>query len=138
KVYISRSINRDLKSGDIIVFYRTKHEGPAFYTSVATTVAVVENIHTNISSLADFQRICRKRSVFSDAELAKHWNYDPRNRPFAVDFLYVYTFPKRMNLKALTEAGILREAPRGFEPLSDEQFQKLCEGSNADKRYFVD
>ena len=43
-----------------------------------------------------------------------------------------------MNLKALTEAGVLREAPRGFEPLSDEQFEKLCVGSDADKRYFVD
>jgi hypothetical protein len=43
-----------------------------------------------------------------------------------------------MNFKALSEAGILAEAPRGFEPLSDEQFQRLCEGSDADKRYFVD
>lgn len=138
KVYISRSFNRDLRPGDIIVFYRTKDGGPAFYTSVATTVAVVENTHTNINSLADFQRICRKRSVFSDTELAKHWNYDPRNRPFVVDFLYVYTFPKRMNLKSLNESGILREAPRGFEQLSDEQFQNLCEGSNAHERYFID
>ena len=138
KVYISRSINRDLRSGDLIVFYRTKYGGPAFYTSVATTIAVVENVHIDISSLADFQRICRKRSVFSDVELARHWNYDSRNRPFVVDFLYVYTFPKRMNLKALSEVGILTEAPRGFESLSDEQFRRLCEGSDANKRYIID
>lgn len=138
KVYISRSVNRDLRSGDIIVFYRTASGGSAYYTSVATTLGVVESIHTKIGSLEEFQRLCRKRSVFTDAELAKHWNYNPRNRPFVVNFLYVYTFPKRMNRKALMEAGIMNDAPRGFEQLSDEQFDRLCKGSNADLSYLVD
>jgi predicted nucleic acid-binding protein len=138
KVYVSRSRFRDLMCGDIIVFYRTASGGAAYYTSVATTLGVVDSAHTNIQSLEQFQRLCRKRSVFSDAELAKHWNYTPYIRPFVVNFLYLYTFPKRMNRKALMEAGIMKDAPRGFEPLSDEQFQRLCNGSNADRRYFVD
>jgi hypothetical protein len=139
KVYISRSIFRDLRASDIIVFYRTKSDdGPAHYTSVATTLGVVESVNLNIPSLAQFLQHCRKRSVFSDAELAKHWDWSKSNRPFVVNFLYVYTFPKRMNLKALREAGVMNDAPRGFEPLTDQQFQRLCDGSNADWRYFVD
>ena len=33
-----------LKPGDIIVFYRTADGGPAWYTSVATTIGVVQEV----------------------------------------------------------------------------------------------
>jgi predicted nucleic acid-binding protein len=138
KVYVSRSMFRDLRCGDIIVFYRTASGGAAYYTSVATTLGLVDSAHTGIRSLEQFQRLCRKRSVFTDDELAKHWNYAPHNRPFVVNFLYVYTLPKRMNRKALMESGVINDAPRGFEPLTDQQFERLCKESNADLRYFVD
>lgn len=138
KVYISRSIQRDLTSGDIIIFYRTRFNGPAFYTSVVTTVGVVQSITDNIENLEEFVQLARRRSVFSDDELASHWNYNPRNRPFVVDFLYVHTFSKRLNLKILQELGIILEAPRGFEEISDTAFNKLMEKSNGDMRLIVD
>ena len=95
KVYISRSFEKGLEPGDIIVFYRTASGGPAHYTSVTTTVGIVENVITEISNLDTFIAVCRKRSVFSDSELAKYWNWKPNNRPFIVNFLYVHSFPKR-------------------------------------------
>lgn len=137
KVYISRSIERDLAPGDIIVFYRTKYNGPAFYTSVTTTIGVVQSVRTGIKTLEEFIQLCRKRSVFTDDELALHWNYNPGNHPFVVNFLYVYTFPKRLNLKNLLEIGIIEQAPRGFELLTDIAFQKLLENSNTDQRFLV-
>ncbi|HEY0735700.1 MAG TPA: PIN domain-containing protein, partial [Herpetosiphonaceae bacterium] len=97
KVYISRSIERSLKTGDIIVFYRTQSGGSAYYTSVTTTIGIVQNIVKNIANLEQFIRLCRKRSVFSDEELAEWWNRNPKYRPFIVNFLYVYSFPKRLN-----------------------------------------
>ena len=138
KVYISRSIERNLNSGDIIVFYRTKSGGPAYYTSVTTTIGVVQQVFTNISSLEQFIKLCRKRSVFSDNELAEWWNYNPQNRPFIGNFLYVYSFPKRLNLSSLKNLGIIEVAPRGFEPLSDDAFTKLLENSNVKRRFIVD
>jgi hypothetical protein len=140
KVYISRSIERNLEAGDVIVFYRTASGGSAYYTSVATTIGVVQNIITAIQSEAQFIELCRKRSVFSDQELKGHWNYWPNNRPFIVNFLYVHTFPNRMNLKALIDAGVINstdEVPRGFEQITDKQFQSIMEGSNADQRLIV-
>jgi hypothetical protein len=65
KVYISRSIFRDLHTGDAIIFYRTG----GCYKSVVTTVGVVEAVHLNIRDEAHFISLCRKRSVFSDKEL---------------------------------------------------------------------
>lgn len=118
KVYISRSIERDLKSGDIIIFYRTG----GYYKGVITTLGIVENVYFNIQDFNQFANLCRKRSVFSRQDLEKEWDRNPIDRPFIVNFLYAYSFPKRLNLKALIELDIIRDiqsAPRGFTEISN-------------------
>ncbi len=137
KVYISRSVERDLKSGDLIVFYRTG----GYHAGVVTTVGVVESVITGIKDEKDFVSLCRKRSVFSNDELKKHWNYNPNkkpehliNRPFIVNFLYSYSFPKRPNLKWLNENGIIpdiNDMPRGFRKISRESFNKIIRYSQS-------
>ena len=120
KVYVSRSYERGLLPGDVIVFYRTgSGNAPAHHTSVATTLGVVQNVIINIPNKATFINACRKRSVFSDEELAKHWEFNPNNRPFIVNFLYVHSFPRRPNLKELKASHVVTDAPRGFEALMD-------------------
>lgn len=138
KVYISRSFERSMRPGDAVVFYRTKSDGPAYYTSVATTIGIAQNVVTGIPDAQTFLASCRKRSVFSDIELLKHWNYDRSNRPFVVNFLYVQSFPKRPNLKRLKELAVLNEAPRGFEVLSDHAFIRLLSSAKIDKHFIVD
>jgi hypothetical protein len=140
KVYISRSYERDLRAGDIIVFYRTKSaDGPAWYTSVATTIGVVQEVIDNIPDLKTFLAVCRKRSVFSDTDLKKHWDYSPGNRPFVVNFLFVYSLPKRPNLEQLDKIAMVKASavPRGFARITDESFEKLLKVSNADARFIV-
>ena len=143
KAYISRSYERNLQPGDLIVFYRTKDGGPGWYTSVVSTIGIVENVIDNIKDEEEFIRGCRKRSVFSDSELRKHWHYRFSSgnwvAPFIVNFLYVTSFPMpRPNLKKLTELGVLTEAPRGFEPLDNAKFDKLLSVARADGSYFID
>jgi hypothetical protein len=107
---------------------------------VTTTIGVVQNVVTTINSEKQFVELCRKRSVFSDDELRKHWNWRTNNRPFVVNFLYVYSFPKRMNLKALIDSGVIQStesAPRGFERISNEQFNRILEGSELDGRFII-
>jgi hypothetical protein len=140
KVYISRSKERDLRTGDIIVFYRTKSDhGPAYYTSVATTVGVVQEVITDIPDLKTFIDTCRKRSVFSDAELKNEWDRYRNSRPFVVNFLYVYSLPKKPTLQILDKIGMVKASavPRGFERITDESFEKLLKVSNADTRFIV-
>jgi len=121
KVYISRSYFRNLKSGDIIIFYRTG----GYRYSVITTLGIVEKVHTDIKNLDHFIDLCRKRSVFSPEELKSKWEEKPYYRPFIVKFLYAYSFPKRLNLQQLIRMGITPSAPRGFEPISDSSFEKI-------------
>lgn len=139
KVYISRSYNKNLNKGDVIVFYRTKYNGPAHYTSVATTIGVVDNVITSIRDEDHFISLCRKRSVFSDEGLKKYWNYNSNNRPFVVNFYYVYSFPMpRVNLKKLLELNIISNPPRGFEPMAKQGFETLITQSRTNGSFIID
>lgn len=136
KVYISRSIERNLEPGDVIVFYRTG----GYHLSVVTTIGVVESVIDNIGSEADFIRLCRKRSVFTDQELSKHWNYRKNNRPFIVNFLYAYSFPKRINMKRLIEIGVIKnvdDAPRGFREITAGNLRDVLRECQADESIVV-
>ena len=137
KVYISRSIERNLESGDIIIFYRTG----GFYKSVVTTIGVVEIVIDNIASEEDFIRLCRKRSVFTDEDLSRHWNYKKHNRPFIVNFLYSYSFPSRLNMKRLIELGVIHsvdDAPRGFTEISLNNLKDILKESQSDESIAID
>jgi predicted nucleic acid-binding protein len=137
KVYVSRSYLRELVSGDTIVFYRTD----GYHRSVVTTLGIVEKVHLNIENDEQFIRQCRQRSVFTDPELREQWRYSSYRRPFIVDFLYAYSFPRRPNMAALIEHGVIRDinsAPRGFERISREQFQTILRLSETDPRLIVD
>jgi hypothetical protein len=136
KVYISRSKERNLATGDIIVFYRTG----GYYKGVATTLGIVENIITDIKDVQDFISLCRKRSVFSDQDLLKHWNYIPSIRPFIVNFLYAYSFPNRPNLKRLIELGVIpsiNDVPRGFSEITRDRFRLILKEAKANESLII-
>ncbi|PHI18197.1 hypothetical protein CEQ90_19250 [Lewinellaceae bacterium SD302] len=130
KVYISRSYEKSLDPGDLIVFYRTG----GYHRGVVSTLGVVESVIKNIPDFNTFKRLARRRSVFSDAGLDEYWNYNKYNRPFIVNFLYINSFPKpKVNLIKLTKSGIIAKAPRGFELLDDGAFNYLVEIARIDE-----
>ncbi|NOT91600.1 PIN domain-containing protein [Ferruginibacter sp.] len=132
KVYISRSYERNLRPGDLIIFYRTGDQGNAIHTGVATTIGVVESVVENIKDENSFLSICRKRSVFTDKKLSEHWNYNKKSRPFVVNFIYALSLPKRPNLKWLNENGVIPnilDMPRGFRQISREHFLQIAQYS---------
>lgn len=137
KVYVSRSYRRDLRPGDIIVFYRTG----GYHKSVVSTIGIVENAVLDIKTEDHFIKACRKRSVFTDEELRQQWRHSPYNRPFVVNFLYSYSFPRRINMRRLIELGVIEDvnsAPRGFEPLSRNHFRAILKETQTDESVVVD
>jgi predicted nucleic acid-binding protein len=137
KVFISRSYRRDLQSGDLIIFYRTG----GLYKSVVTTMGIVESVVANVNTVDEFIRLCRVRSVFSKKELVAQWDWSKSNRPFVVNFLYAYSFPKRINLHRLIEIGVIQDvnsAPRGFELLDPSSLELILKETNTDGRIVVD
>jgi hypothetical protein len=136
KAFISRSLERGLNCGDLIIFYRTG----GIYKSVVTTIGIVESAILKIRDEAEFILKCRKRSIFSDEELKYWWNYRKFNRPFIVNFIYSYSFPKRLNLEQLIKFGVIKDigsAPRGFEKITKEQFNKIIRETNSDESIII-
>jgi hypothetical protein len=128
KVYISRSNFKALNSGDIVVFYMTG----GIYKGVVTTFGIIEKVIDNIPDLETFITYCKKRSVFTEDELKKHWDYYPNLKPFIVKFIYSYTLRKRPNLKWLIENNVIADinsVPRGFQEISRDNFRNIVQYS---------
>ncbi len=143
KVYICRSIEKNINKGDIIVFYRTAASGrSAYYTSVITTIAIAEGKITDIVDENDFILKCRKRSIFSDNGLKEYWNWKPNFRPFIINFLYTHSFPtgKRINRQRLLDLGILTGAEneiRGLKRITKEQFELILKETDTNESIII-
>lgn len=137
KVYVSRALQPHPKPGDILIFYRTG----GYYKSVVTTIGIVQETIYDIKNEEEFIKHCRKGSVFPEDDLKAMWNYNKSNRPFVVRFLYVYSFPHRINMARLIELGILQnvdDAPRGFKPIMEEHFNLILKETRSDESFIID
>lgn len=137
KIYVSRAIPPHPQHGDIIVFYRTG----GYYKSVISTIGIVDEVSYSFNNEESFLKFCKKSSVFPEDELKKMWNYNPYRRPFAVRFLYEYSFPRRLNMKELIDLKLLNgidDAPRGFREISRQQFQLILKETKSDQSFIVD
>lgn len=136
KVYISRSLEKNLHSGDIVIFYRTG----GYRKGVITTIGIIDNVILDLKNEDEFIQKCRKRSIFTDSELKKHWTYNKYLKPFIVNFLYVYSFPKKINLEHLIKLKIIKDigsVPRGFQEISKEQFIAVLRETKSDESIIV-
>jgi hypothetical protein len=68
------------------------------------------------------------------------WNRKD-TKPFLVRFMYIYSFPHRINMKQLIDLGVLRgkdDAPRGFRPITEEQFNLILKETRSDESFIID
>lgn len=136
KVYVSRAFEPHPKKGDVLVFYRTG----GYYKSVITTIGLVSDLKEKFTSEDDFVKYCLRGSVFPESELKNMWNYSER-KPFVVNFLYVYSFPKRVNMEQLINMKIfggINDAPRGFRKITKEQFKIILQETKSESSFIVD
>lgn len=137
KSYISHAIDRKLNSGDILIFYRMG----GVYKGVITTLAIVDSISDNIKNFDQLKRVCRGKTVLTDEQLKTFWDRNTYNRPFVVNLLYAYSFPRRVNLAKLIEAGIFANPtsiPRGFGLLSKDNFELILKMTQSNESIIVD
>ncbi|WP_433811381.1 PIN domain-containing protein [Flavobacterium johnsoniae] len=136
KVYVSRAMPPHPIEGDILIFYRTG----GYYKSVISTIGVVQEAKYDFEDEEDFVLYCRKSSVFPEDQLRAMWNYS-QTKPFVLKFLYVYSFPHRINMKELIDLQVLsgvNDAPRGFKQITKEQFNNILKATKSDESFIVD
>lgn len=135
KVYVSRALEPHPKSGDILIFYRTG----GYYKSVVTTMGVVQELRYNFTDENDFILYCRKSSVYPENKLREMWRYS-RKKPFAIRFLYTYSFPHRINMKELIDLNVLsgvNDVPRGFKPITKDQLVLILKATKSDDSFII-
>lgn len=131
KVYITWSPESNINPGDILIFYRTGDKLPKKYSSVITTVGVVDQMFANFHSESEFLGLCQNRSVFSEKELKYFWKNHSYNLK-VLKFVYAKSLTKRLTLDYLQTNGMVAtcQGPRPFTKLTDEQFEKILKDSD--------
>lgn len=137
KIYVcSMKDVQEFKRGDAIVIYRTTDDrGHAEYRSVATSLCVVENVHTifKYKDENEFIQECVKFSVFDKEELRKI--YREKKYIYVINMTYNAALPKRPTRQQLADvAGLPRSGYWGVMSLSDSQFEKIIDMSGLDKK----
>ena len=127
KIYLTSMHGiENLRRGDTLLIYRTKSFGSAYYTSVITSLCVVESVcHIDEFNTADaFVDYCLPYSVFSEVELRTFYNH--RKYPWLVQFTYNLALTKRPNRKILIEdVGLSENMYWGFFPITTEQLKRI-------------
>lgn len=131
KVYVTWGMKSDVRVGDIVLFYRTGEEGRKGYTSVLTTVAVIDEFVSNFATKKQFMDYCENRSVFSKEELNDFWEKH-RYNICVVKFIYVKSLETRLNLQYLWNNNIIPfpNGPRPFVRIDDAQYNNIIKDSN--------
>lgn len=130
KVYISWAFERNPKPGDLLLFYRMGDTYPKKYSSVITTVGVIDQVVDSFSGEEDFLSYCQNRSVFTTEELKRFWAQHRYNLK-VLKFAYVKTLTKKITLDYLQQHGIVDagQGPRPFTRITNEQFAMILRDS---------
>ena len=138
KVYISNiKDTKSLKRGDIVTIYRTKFNGSAWYTAVASTICVVSKITdvSDYSSFEDFYIDVNNISIFDKNTLKKKYK---EGKFVVIKMLYNVAFTKRIIRKDLIEkVNLDSENYWGFFELTDEQFEEIYKLGEVNESYFI-
>ncbi len=138
KVYISWSRERNIEPGDLILFYRMGGDGTnKKYTSVITTLGIVDHIVYNFDSKDEYLKHCQNRSVFSDTDLNKFWE-SHRYSLMILKFIYVKSLSKRLTLEYLWNNDIITfpNGPRPFSRITNGQFNQILKDSQTEIDFY--
>ncbi len=127
KAYLSNSPIKKIRSGDLLLFYRS-HDQMAI-----TSIGIVdqEPIHTNEPEKV--VGIVGQRSVYRYDEIK-----DMAHRPILVIlFRHHLNFPNPLNLKYLNQHNIIKSAPQSIIELNHNQYVAIKKGGKLDERFTV-
>lgn len=137
KVYISWTPERSINPGDLILFYRMGEEGSnKKYSSVLTTLGMVDQVYYNFKTKDEFLRHCQNRSVFSKDDLDYFWDKHRANL-MVLKFVFVKSLKNRLTLDYLQQLRVVEptKGPRPFMRISDDIFKKILSDSKTNVKF---
>ncbi|RCW44749.1 hypothetical protein [Halanaerobium sp. MA284_MarDTE_T2] len=140
KIYICKMSGvRNIRSGDIIVIYRTTdRKFQAKWRSVVTSIAVVEEVKTgsDFVDLNDYLNYTSDYSIFNESELRSYYrDFDPL---YVIKMTYNIALEKRLIRKKLIEELGITSNYWGVVRLTDQQFKDIVKEGQADESLIID
>ena len=126
KVYICRSNCRQIRKGDILLFYHSTNN------QRISVLGTVDQIEYNMTSPERVQEMVHKRTVYTFNEIKEL----TQKKPVTV-ILFKYHFPleQQIPLKDLERKGILKRPPQSISQLEHKKYLKLKRESKIPEKF---
>ena len=139
KIYLCKMEGVEkLKPGDLIIIYRMRDYGSAYYRSVATSLCVVEEVKTpkDFINFSDYVKYTNSYSIFGEDKLSYFYR---NSKTVIIKMTYNAAFNRRVIRKELIEeVGLSPNIYWGFFELTDEQFNDIIIRGQIDESLIVD
>lgn len=119
KAYLSHSFVSSMKSGDLLLFYRTED-----YKAI-TTIGVVEQVYTGIRDSEQIKKLTAKRTVFTDSAIDEMCQKDTT----VILFRWCMHLDKEVKYEDLIKNGIISGQIQRMQSLSNEKYEEIIKGN---------
>jgi hypothetical protein len=124
KAYLSHSRIKQLKPGDIVLFYRTRDD------QSLTVLGVIEEVRVGMTDTDEIIRFVGKRTVYTHVEI------ENIPKPLTVIlFRYHFLLKNPLKLGTLLNSGVFNGPPQSIMQINDENYKLIKELGEIDGRF---
>lgn len=121
KVYLSKSFSKEMKIGDILLFYRS-HDLKSI-----TTLGIVEKVHNKIKDFKEVIKLIKSRSVYEEEDIKKLCE----GKGISIIFfkcLFHFNNDEKFSYIKLNEEGIVKGPVQRLQKVKDNNYKKIVNG----------
>lgn len=128
KAYICNAPTRQIKEGDILLFYRTVD------FKCITTLGIVEKVYYNLTDVKEVQDIVAKRTVYSQEEIKE--KMQPKSSIVVILFKQNFHLKEVFYYSDLLENNIVAGAIQTITKIDDNRYKQIIKGK-LDERFII-
>lgn len=126
KAYLSHSRIKQLKAGDILIFYRSKDDHSL------TSIGIIDDVRTGLTDTNEIIRFVGKRTVYTRDEI------EASPKPLMVIlFRHHFHLKNPLKLAILLASGIINGPPQSIMQISDKHYNVIKNLGGIDGRFTV-
>jgi hypothetical protein len=126
KAYLSHSKIKQLKAGDVVLFYRTRDD------QSLTVLGVIEEVRVGMTDTDEIIRFVGKRSVYRHEEI----EISPKPRTVIL-FRYHFLLKNPLKIGTLLESKVFNGPPQSIMQINDENYKMIKELGGIDGRFTI-
>jgi len=126
KAYLSHSPIKKIRSGDLVIFYRSGD------LRAVTAIGIVDQEPLHVNKAEEIIRIVGKRTVYLEKEII-----EMAKPVFVTMFRHHIFLPNPLNIDYLRKHKIIKDKPQSIMELNHNQYVAIKKGGKLDERFTV-